>query len=49
MTFCVDSERNLFTQSKDRNGQQQSETSESMILHFLKKMPQEINGHWSKL
>ena len=37
MSFGVDGARNLFTLSKkDRGGQQQSETSESMILYCLK-------------
>ena len=50
MNFGVDGARNLFILSKkDRSGQQQSETSESTILHCLKKMHQEINGHYAKL
>ena len=49
MNFGVDGSRNLFTLSKkDRSGQQKSETSESMILYGLKKMHQEINGHYVK-
>ena len=36
--------KNLFILSKkDKSGQQQSKTSESMILYCLKKMHQEIN------
>ena len=34
---------------KYRSGQQQSETSESVILYCLKKMSQEINDHCAKL
>ena len=50
MNFGVDGSRNLFTISKkDRSGQQKSKTSESMILYCLKKMHQEINGHYVKL
>ena len=45
-TWCKD----LFTLSKkDRSGQQKSETSESTILYCLKKIHQEINGHYVKL
>ena len=50
MNFDVDGVRNLFRLSKkDRSGQQQSETSELMILYCSKKMHQEINGHCAKL
>ena len=43
MDFGVDDERNLFTLSKkDRSGQQQTESSEPMILYCLKMMHQEI-------
>ena len=50
MNFGVDGTRNLFILSKkDCSGQQESETSESMILYCLKKMHQEINGHYVKL
>ena len=46
MNFGVDGTMNLFTLfKKDRSGQQQNETSESIILYCLKKMHQEINGH----
>ena len=50
MSFGVAGARNLFILSKkDRSGQQESETLESMILHCLKKMHQEVNGHCTKL
>ena len=50
MNFSVDGARNFFTLSKkDRSGKQKSETSESMVLYCLKKMHQEINGHYVKL
>ena len=39
----------VHTLQKDSSGQQKSETSESMILYCLKKMHQEINGHYVKL
>ena len=46
MNIGVDGAKNLFTLSKkDRSGQQQSETLESMILYYLNKMHQQINGH----
>ena len=46
MKFGADGVKNLFRLStKDRSRQQQSETSESMILYCLKKKHQEINGH----
>ena len=50
MNFGVDDARNLFTLSKkDKSGPQKSKTSESMIFYGLKKMHQEINGHYVKL
>ena len=50
MNIDVDGPKNLFALSKkDRTGSQQSETSESMILCYIKKMHQEINGHCAKL
>ena len=46
MNIGVDGAKNLFTLSKkDKSGQQQSETLESMILYYLNKMHQQINGH----
>ena len=50
MNFGVDSARNLSTlPKKDRSGQQQSETLESVILDCLRKMDKDINGHCAKL
>ena len=50
MNIGVDCAKNLFTLSKkDRSGQQQSETLESMILYYLNKMHQQISGHCAKL
>ena len=50
MNFGVDGARNLFTLTKkDRSGEPKSETSESLTLYCLKKMHQEINGHYVKL
>ena len=46
MNFGVDSARNLSKlPKKDRSGQQQSETLESVILDCLRKMDKDINGH----
>ena len=50
MNFGVDSARNLSTlPKKDRSGQQQSETLESVILDCLRKMDKDINGYCAKL
>lgn len=44
MNSGVDGEISLFLFSKkDRSGQQQSQTSETMVLYCLKKIPWKIN------
>ena len=50
INFGVDGAGNFFTlYKKDRSVQQQIKSSESMMLHCLKKMRLEINGHCVKI